>query len=354
MESSSPTPSSLPASILDQVLRSEVLKGPWKKLRAGKSITLDHVAREAWSFATALTAIAAPQQRVWILCPDPRTQEQIHGELPAWGLPALFFPRLPAAEGEDALPDPDMQAERLGVLAKIGSGTSNMPVPQHVTVICHDSLDEEVPAQVELDSRRRHLQTGLKIEVESMLDELTQAGYERNPVVTERGQFARRGGIVDVFPWQAEEPLRIEFGDDAIESLRAFDIHTQTSVQKFEEVTILLGQPDQSGAKAKVSDYISPGDLVVFIEPEKEITTSRRHVIITSGTTTDDITKDFSCSIFENPLGVFHAGDFVLNEIRRAQFAKQIEEWRRDEWRVVAFFHNEGERERFEELATKP
>ncbi len=286
-----------------------------------------------------------------MLCADPRTQEQIHSELPAWELSALFFPRLSAAENADALPDPDAQAERLTVLAKIGGDTGLQL--QHIIVLCADSLDDEVPAQSELDSRRRHWQNGMKFEVDSLLDELTQAGYERNPVVTERGQFARRGGIVDVFPWQAEEPIRIEFGDDAIDSLRVFDIHTQTSVQKFEQITVLLDQPDLAGAKARVGDYIQPGDLLIFIEPEKKITLSHRQVIITSGAAEDDIAEDYSLAIFENPLGVFHAGDFVLNETRRAQFAKQIEEWRRDDWRVFAFFHNDGEKERFEELATK-
>src|SRR2546430_15520259 len=77
--------------------------------------------------------------------------------------------------------------------------------------------------------------------MEDLLNRLVTAGYERVAQVTTRGQFAVRGGIVDLYSWQAPLPLRLEFFGDQIESLREFDIDTQTSVRDLGSIDILLG-----------------------------------------------------------------------------------------------------------------
>jgi transcription-repair coupling factor (superfamily II helicase) len=172
--------------------------------------------------------------------------------------------------------------------------------------------------------------------------------------VTERGQFARRGGIVDVFSWQGEEPLRIEFTEDQVESLRTIDIHSQTSVNRFDRVSLLLHQVDTAAATTKLSALIAAKDAVVALECDPvgvQALACQNSMLITSGADPDAGPEDFSTAIFENPLGMFEAGDFVLHEARRAHFTRQVEEWRADGWRIVMFLHNEGERERFEELA---
>ncbi|MCE9519933.1 MAG: transcription-repair coupling factor, partial [Verrucomicrobia bacterium] len=217
-------------------------------------------------------------------------------------------------------------------------------------MLCAGSLEESAPAPGELAASGKKLRSGMKLDVEALLADIVDAGYERVPVVAERGHFARRGGIVDIFPWMAEEPLRLEFLDEKIESLRAFDIHTQTSVRQINSATLLLRQSASGSDAAKVKDHIRTSDLIIAIECELESGSSLPHVFITSGADPREVQEDFTTAMFENPLGVFEAGDFVLHEARRARFAKQVEEWRRDGWRVTMFFHNEGERERFEEL----
>jgi hypothetical protein len=228
----------------------------WKALRAGEFVVLDHVAREAWPFAAALAVKAAKERRVWIVCPDARTQEQIHGELFAWDVPSLFFPRL-AISDAGSLPDPDTQAERVGTLSRFSSGDGS-----RVIVVCEDSLNEEVPSPKDLESRKKLLETGTRHDIEALVAEFEASGYERAPVVTERGQYARRGGILDVYSWQGEEPLRIEFFVDEIESLRAFDLHTQTSVRRFDRVSILL-QQQESELAALVQQLAEPAKALV-------------------------------------------------------------------------------------------
>ena len=78
--------------------------------------------------------------------------------------------------------------------------------------------------------------------MEELLERLAASGYERVSQVTTRGQFAVRGGIVDLYSWQAPLPFRLEFFGDQIESLREFDIDTQTSVRDLRSIDILLNQ----------------------------------------------------------------------------------------------------------------
>ncbi len=82
------------------------------------------------------------------------------------------------------------------------------------------------------------LSPGIEIGVEGLSEALALAGYERVERVDDRGQFAVRGGLVDVFPTTGREPLRVEFFGDEIESIRAFSSFTQRALHPVETATI--------------------------------------------------------------------------------------------------------------------
>jgi len=308
-------------------------------------LSFDHVSQHAWPFAVAMVLHAAqeknPAQRVWIICPDARTQEHVHAELAVWHEQALFFPRL-SSSGSDALPDPETSAERISALTRLRESRDRA-----IITIAADSLNEAVPALKDIETNRFDLQAGARTDVEVLIAKLSAAGYERVPVVGERGQFARRGGILDFFSWNGEEPLRVEFFDNEIESIRAFDIHTQASVRRMDKVSVVLQIDDAKAAASKVRDHLSPRDLVIAVECGPDVPVD---VTITSGSTAEDDVEDFSTAIHDNPLGVFDASDFVLHEARRRQFDAQVAEWHALGWRTLVFFHNDAERERFAEL----
>ena len=79
---------------------------------------LDHIAPQAFGFAAALLVrrVEKEKRRVWILCPDVKTQDHVHAELGVWQCPALYFPRLGHIV-EGALADPEVLAERTAVLS---------------------------------------------------------------------------------------------------------------------------------------------------------------------------------------------------------------------------------------------
>jgi transcription-repair coupling factor (superfamily II helicase) len=91
----------------------------------------------------------------------------------------------------------------------------------------------------ELRSRVTHLERGLSVDRDALVDVLVQAGYQRTSLVEERGEVGARGGIIDLFPPQLDRPVRIEFDFDAIGSLRRFDPTTQRSEGELDAVVAI-------------------------------------------------------------------------------------------------------------------
>ena len=78
-----------------------------------------------------------------------------------------------------------------------------------------------------------------------------------------RGQFAVRGGILDVFAWNHSQPVRIELFGDEIESIRQFDLDVQTSVEHLDTCSILLAESDRQNCPLR--DYIRKADVTINV-----------------------------------------------------------------------------------------
>src|SRR5436305_15098569 len=226
-------------------------------------VKFSHVIAPAQAFLAAIIARLV-QKTVWILCPSVRAQDSIYETILNWLPSAQFLPEAEFAAVENVLPDPEIAAERLALLAKIDSE----PGP-HVIVTTRASLDQPAPKRGAVAASTLKIKRGGGATMEQLLEKLTGAGYDRVPQVTTRGQFAVRGGIVDLYSWQAPLPTRIEFFGDNVESLREFDIDTETSVRDLRQIDILLGAADdQTGF---VRDYIGKDELRIDAEPAEEL-----------------------------------------------------------------------------------
>src|SRR5947208_9463673 len=268
--------------LLERVAASEPIAPKLHAIQdAHWPVQFSHVIQAAQPFVAAIIAhtwfrLRADDRQtadstIWILCPSVPSQESFYESLVNWQSDALFLPEAEFAAAENVLPDPEIVAERLAVLMQIGRG----PGPR-VVVATRASLEQAAPGRDTLQSALTQLRRGATAQMEDLLKRLVAAGYERVPQVTARGHFAVRGGIVDLYSWQAPLPLRLEFFGDQIESLREFDIDTQTSVRDLGSVDILLGAAvesdrfsliDQSG---RVRDYVAPNDLIIDLEPDIE------------------------------------------------------------------------------------
>ena len=129
------------------------------------------------------------------------------------------------------------------------------------------ALAHSVPAPAVIDRKRLSLRVGEELLVDMLLDHLDGAGYRREDPVVEAGSFARRGGIVDVFPPGRVWPLRIEFFGDRIDSLREFDPATQRRRHEIEEVTLLPFGVPEGGSRLAIPQILPPHWLVV-IDPD--------------------------------------------------------------------------------------
>ena len=130
-------------------------------------------------------------------------------------------------------PSPSSAGDR-GPLHRSEEGTATEPP---VVVVSAVALSEKVPDPA-LRPRSFTLRRGELLDLDECANELVAAGYERAEQVEERGQFAMRGGILDVFPATEERAVRVDMFDVEIESLRWFSTFTQRSLGEVEEVEI--------------------------------------------------------------------------------------------------------------------
>ena len=332
--------------LLERVAQSQPIARKLEQIeRTRAPVEFSHVIAPAQAFLSAVVAQRV-QKTVWILCPSVRAQDSLYETILNWLPSAQFLPEAEFAAVENVLPDPEIAAERLALLAKIDSEDG-----PHVIVTTRASLDQPAPRRGAVSAATLKIKRGTALTMEQLLERLTNAGYERIAQVTTRGQVAVRGGIVDLYSWQAPLPTRIEFFGDNIESLREFDIDTQTSVRDLRKVDILLGAAEDQGGF--VRDYIGREDLTIEIEPDE----AAQHLTALSGQAVqisegwmEEGPEDFRGAFPDCDIGEFAVGDFLLAEAKRDQFVQRLSDWRKNKARVIVYFQTEGEIERFREL----
>lgn len=308
-----------------------------------REVVLDHSAESAHAFLAAAVIQAAKdlgKSRVWLISDMPRHRERIASELELWGVTGLVLPDGPVETGDGSIADPESAAEWFSVLEILACAQSC------VTLCGSDAFAGKAPSPAALRACRTPLKPGTPLDPAELAQSLSTHGYERVPTVAARGQFAVRGGILDLFAWQAAKPLRLEFFDTDLESIREFDLDSQASTHKLLEADLLLAEPSSA---ATVADYRRNGDLIISFNAE----IMRPDVRILEGAAEYNSEEDFTLACFGSPLGTFEAGDFILEENRRESFFRQLNTWQRDGWDIAMVFGNKGEEERFAELAGK-
>jgi transcription-repair coupling factor (superfamily II helicase) len=314
---------------------------PKLRLVADKNavVRFEHVTAAAQPFLAALLARKA-RSRVWTICENVRAQEIFYDELLNWLPEARFFPELEVAAGSDALPDPEIAADRLGLLQGLIDDSANQ-----VLVISSRSFADEVPTPHDLTTNAIVLERRGTGDLDAIVKRLDAARYEHVAQVSTRGQFAVRGGILDVFAWNRSLPLRIEFFGDSIESIREFDLDAQTSVRRLESVSVLLGESENQ--RCPLRDYLRPDDLVIDVAAGFDAARVRISEGVGDG---DDVSEDFSGAFYDHGLGEFEAGDLVIAEAKRERLFAQLRQWSASGWSIFIFCNNEGEIERFGDL----
>lgn len=143
------------------------------------------------------------------------------------------FPQRESLPYEDADPHVEISAQRLEALGALLAGRTRL------LVTTARALAERSPVPARAGSFALALETGTEVRLAALRERLEGMGFEPVHTVREIGEFAVRGGIVDIFPYGHERPLRIELWGDEVASLRRFDLLTQRSVERLERTEIL-------------------------------------------------------------------------------------------------------------------
>lgn len=222
---------------------------------------------------------------VLLIAEDPRHADQLEAECRYFvgaDFPILHFVEWETLPWDSFSPHQDIVSQRLRVLAALPN------VRHGIVIATAGALQQRLPPIDYVAARSLALRAGQSLQRTSFTANLVDAGYLRVPQVSEHGEFAVRGSIIDLYAMGVEAPIRIDFFDDDIESLRYFSAETQISGEKVEEIRILParevpvdadaiarfrhhyrerfeGQPAKSRVYREVSDGIAHGGIEYYL-----------------------------------------------------------------------------------------
>jgi len=402
-----------------------------RRLESGGTVSQSGIPRAAQPYLAALLRELLPTRPLVVVTDGLKAQESFQQDWDTWqaagrkaesgncglqkGAPSvasaalqpsgsglLFYPAWEILPHEGRLPHADVISERLETLVELGNTPCRAtPAPDIVTSVVA-LLQKTFPPET-LRNRTRQLQRGDRMDPLDLVEWLELQGYEPEAQVTQKGDLALRGGILDVFPLTSAWPVRLEFFGDELESLRHFDPATQISRESIPSVTLppagdlglfrkpqadnsseaptrlttlleylppetifLLSNPAQLEWHAEAyKNQIPPGDpLFTTWAAIKAELTARGMTVLEVGDDEpaapgpEDVdtpqagmkSEELFCSLESFRPLTGRAPEPAVAEAQRREFFAQLHRWLRQGCRVHVFCNNDGERQRFIEV----
>jgi transcription-repair coupling factor (superfamily II helicase) len=364
-----------------------------RRVEPGGALIFSGVAASAQPFFAALLQKLFPQRPIVVVTENLKTQESFQQDLETWlDAPPQFYPAWEALPHENKLPHADVISDRLQTLVTLADGPRFQAQNQKLAVTSVAALLQKTFAPDDLKSRTRALARGDRIAPLDLIEQLEAQGYEPEAQVSQKGEIALRGGIVDIFPPVSPWPVRLEFFGDELESLRYFDPFTQISREEISQVTLspagelgilksLAQSPSpKTPALATLLDYLPRDTMFLLCEPEllavhaeayaqqvpsgdpffiswPDFLTALHQRGFTSielaetgpAGTPDPATPMFASLDAFRPLAE-HAPEPQIAEAQRREFFQQLHRWLRQDYAVHVFCNNASEQQRFLEL----
>ena len=203
----------------------------WWRAPASTSALAAHVAAAAAHHAGPVLAIARDTQHAHQL------ESDLHALLGAdETLPVIAFPDWETLPYDRFSPHPDIVSQRLAAL-------HGLPTLQRgIVVVPMQSLLQRLAPTRHIVGSSFDVRVGQRLDLDAEKRRLESAGYRNVPQVLDPGDFAVRGGLLDVYPMGSTAPFRVELLDDEIDTIRAFDPESQRSLDKTDAVRLLPGR----------------------------------------------------------------------------------------------------------------
>ncbi len=197
-----------------------------------KTAFLGGLTTAAAAFAIAAFRQDLPKPSLILTATDEDAQSIYQNLQPFLAENIHFFPLLELLPFEVYARNIELTAERIGVLSAL-IAKKDIIIVASINSLLRGLVDPEVFAKHHL-----HLTVGQIIDIDSLLAELVDIGYERSQLTEIPGTFSQRGSIIDIFPLIAKQPIRLEFFDDELESIRYFSPQDQRSLANIEQINI--------------------------------------------------------------------------------------------------------------------
>ncbi len=221
----------------------------------------------------------------------------------------LFYPTAYKRPYEPEKLDKAYQLSRTEVLKRFLSGDRRT-----IVVSYPEALSEKVITKQYLSKNLMKLKQGEEISLDFLVELLHEYNFEAVEFVAEPGQYAIRGGIVDVFSFSNDHPYRIEFMGDEVESIRTFDPVSQLSLQNLNRITLLPNVQDRQIVEKRISflDYMPPKTTVWLDD-----LAYTRDRIAEEFKKAEDTYHRFSEETDQlPPAGLFVKGDFFIEKLK--------------------------------------
>jgi transcription-repair coupling factor (superfamily II helicase) len=398
-----------------------------RRLEKGGVLSCIGISQTAQPFFAASLHHIFSQRPIVVVCEGLKTQESFQEDISTWlgieskvqgptsfvkstsdvrkskvssahpstsGSQPLFYPAWEILPHESRLPHADVISERLETLVALAQHATRNTQFTPLVVTSVTALLQRTFPQKAIAEHTRTLTRGERIEPLDLVEWLETQGYEPEAQVTQKGEIALRGGILDVYPITSPWPVRMEFFGDELESLRHFDPFTQISREEITGVTIPPGgelgilkkQPDNLGT---LLDYLPAQTIFLVCESEHVETRAKEYAaqvppedpffisweafkveVTGKGMTLLELAEGESDLIeaegsepsegeiypvaFQNldayrPLAE-RAPEPQIAEAQRREFFAQLHRWLRQDYAVHVFCNNDGERQRFAEI----
>jgi transcription-repair coupling factor (superfamily II helicase) len=257
--------------LFKKVLKSRLLRRAANHLAAGRAAAVIKLSGVWGSSAPLAAAAVGRMRRAVVLAVTAHLDEadDAADDVEVFtGQPAQLFPAWEADPAGRGAND-DIAATRLRLCNLLSQPVNLRDEPVTVIVAPVMALMQPVPSAAALAASRKSLRRGKVQDIEELVAWLVDAGFDRVEQVEQQGDFARRGGIVDIFPSGATQAVRVEFFGDQIESIRRVDLDTQRSTDAIDgyDLTAASAVPGQETNIASLLDYLPADAIVCLIEP---------------------------------------------------------------------------------------
>lgn len=249
--------------LTEKIYESERIRILEHALRSGDSLLIEELWNAPKSLIASIAAKATGKQILIITGASQEEARLFHDFAFFSDRPVVEFPSWETLPGDQMAPSPDVVGERGRILHEILHSKHPFIILTNLQACLQKMIPPKLFSELYLS-----LSVGQVFSFETLLNRLVEMGYRRQAVASDKGEFAVRGGIVDLFSVSSPDPFRIEFFGDEIESIRLYDPVGQKSITPATKVDISPAKEweltQERGELSSLLEFLGPNTLVIL------------------------------------------------------------------------------------------